>query len=35
MEKAIETTVKAKTMAVNLRAFATGYEYAAVGEHNG
>lgn len=34
MEKAIETTVKAKTVPVNLRAFATGYEYAAVGEHS-
>lgn len=27
MEKAIETTVKAKTVPLNLRAFATGFEY--------
>lgn len=27
MEKAIETSVKAKTVPLNLRAFATGYEY--------
>ena len=33
MEKAIETTVKARTVPVNLRAFAVGYEFAAVGEH--
>ena len=35
MEKAIETTVKAKTVPVNLRAFATGYEYAKEAEHKG
>jgi 2-oxoglutarate ferredoxin oxidoreductase subunit gamma len=35
MEKAIETTVKAKTVPVNLRAFAAGYEYAAQREHRG
>lgn len=35
MEKAIETTVKAKTVPVNMRAFAAGYEYATVGEHKG
>jgi 2-oxoglutarate ferredoxin oxidoreductase subunit gamma len=35
MEKAIETTVKAKTVPVNLRAFAAGYEYAVQGEHKG
>jgi len=35
MEKAIQTTVKAKTVPVNLRAFAAGFEYAAQGEHKG
>jgi len=35
MEKAIETTVKAKTVPVNLQAFATGYEYALQREHKG
>ena len=35
MEKAIENTVKAKTVPVNLRAFAAGFEYAAQGEHKG
>ena len=35
MEKAIEATVKTKTVPVNLRAFAVGYEYAAVGERKG
>lgn len=35
IEKAIETTVKAKTVPVNLRAFATGFEYAAQREHQG
>ena len=35
MEKAIETTVKAKTVPLNLRAFAAGYEYATVGEYKG
>jgi len=35
MEKAIENTVKAKTVPVNLRAFAAGFEYAAQREHKG
>jgi 2-oxoglutarate ferredoxin oxidoreductase subunit gamma len=35
IEKAIETTVKAKTVPVNLRAFAAGFEYAAQREHQG
>ena len=35
MEKAIETTVKAKTVPINLRAFAAGFEYAAQREHQG
>ena len=35
MEKAIETTVKAKTVPVNLHAFAAGYEYALQREHKG
>ena len=35
MEKAIENTVKAKTVPVNLRAFAAGFEYAAQREHPG
>jgi 2-oxoglutarate ferredoxin oxidoreductase subunit gamma len=35
MERAIETTVKAKTVPVNLRAFAAGFEYAAQREHQG
>lgn len=35
MEKAIENTVKAKTVPVNLRAFAAGFEYAAQREHQG
>lgn len=33
MEKAIENTVKAKTVPVNLRAFAAGFEYAAEGKY--
>jgi 2-oxoglutarate ferredoxin oxidoreductase subunit gamma len=33
MEKAIETTMKAKIVAVNLRALAAGYEYALEREH--
>jgi len=35
MEKAIETTVKAKTVPVNLQAFAVGYGYAVEREHAG
>jgi 2-oxoglutarate ferredoxin oxidoreductase subunit gamma len=35
MEKAIETTVKAKTVPINLRAFAAGFEHAAQREHQG
>jgi Pyruvate/2-oxoacid:ferredoxin oxidoreductase gamma subunit len=35
MEKAIETTVKAKTVSMNLRAFTAGYQYTAVREHTG
>lgn len=35
MEKAIETTVKAKTVSMNLCAFTAGYQYAAVREHTG
>ena len=35
MEKAIETTVKAKTVSMNLRAFAAGYQYAPVRERTG
>lgn len=35
VEKAIEATVKAKTVPINLRAFTVGYEYAALREHQG
>jgi len=32
MEKALEESVKAKTLSLNLKAFATGFEYAGSGE---
>jgi 2-oxoglutarate ferredoxin oxidoreductase subunit gamma len=32
MEKALEDSVKAKTISLNMKAFATGYEYARAGE---
>jgi 2-oxoglutarate ferredoxin oxidoreductase subunit gamma len=35
MEKAIGATVKAKTVPINLRAFAAGYEFAPLREHKG
>jgi 2-oxoglutarate ferredoxin oxidoreductase subunit gamma len=35
VEKAIETSVRPNTVALNLEAFSVGYEYASVKEHSG
>lgn len=34
VEKAIETSVRPKTLVLNLEAFSIGFEYAGVGEHS-